>query len=117
MRYKAGANPSHPHQKVQGHQKFEGQQNESKTHSTLQTTQDGRGSIRSQQSQDSPAAEAAQMQLHSRARVTSGALEGLLKVTRHKLCESSRFSTLSSLVSITHPGIRLSARYDFYRAL
>ena len=59
----------------------------------------------------------AQMQLHSRARVTSGALEGLLKVTRHKLCESSRFSTLSSLVSITHPGIRLSASYDFYRAL
>ena len=59
----------------------------------------------------------AQMQLHSRARVTSGALEGLLKVTRHKLCESSRFSTLSSLVSITHPGIRLLASYDFYRAL
>ena len=37
--------------------------------------------------------------------MTSRALEGLLKVTRHKLCECSRFSTLLNLVSITHPSI------------
>ena len=47
------------------------------------------------------------MQLHSRARVTSQTLEGLLKVTHHKLCKCSRFSTFSSLVSITHPSICL----------
>ena len=57
------------------------------------------------------------MQLHSRVRVTTKALEGLQKVTRHKLCECSRSSTLSNLVSITHLSICLLASYDFYCAL
>ena len=41
--------------------------------------------------------------------MTSQALKGLLKVTCHKLCKCSRFSTLSSLVSITPFSICLSA--------
>ena len=41
----------------------------------------------------------------------SKALEGLLKITHDKLCECSRFSTLSSLVRITHLSICLSAIY------
>ena len=36
----------------------------------------------------------AQMQLHSQVRMSSKALEGLMKVTCYKLCECSRFSTL-----------------------
>ena len=38
------------------------------------------------------------MQLYSRARVSSKALEGLLKVTRYKLCKCSRF--LAKLTSV-----------------
>ena len=44
----------------------------------------------------------AQMQLHSRVQMSSKALKELLKVTRYKLCECLRFSTLSSLVRITN---------------
>ena len=58
-----------------------------------------------------------QMQLHSQAQVSSKALKRLVKVTNHKLYECSRFSTLSSLVSITHVSICLLASYNFYRAL
>ena len=43
--------------------------------------------------------------------------EGLLKVTRNKMCECLRFSILSSLVSITHLSICLLANYNFYHVL
>ena len=56
---------------------------------------------------------AAQIQLHSQARVSSKALKGLLKVTHHKLCECLRFST-PSLVNIR---ICLSASYNLSCAL
>ena len=45
--------------------------------------------------------------------MSSKELKGLLKVTHYKFCECLRFSTLSSLVSITHLSICLSASYDF----
>ena len=49
--------------------------------------------------------------LHGRAEMSSKVLEGLLKITRNKLCECSRFSTLSSLVSKTHLSSCYSASY------
>ena len=44
----------------------------------------------------------AQMQLHCQERVSRKIPEGLPKIPRNNLCECSRFSTLSSLVSIAY---------------